>query len=137
MAAKKDLTGAISTGIDRLFSANDPQTAADMIQRIVTTIDSEEELSAAEQAIRISQALLSIPQSQYEQQLVDRVVADDSEYDAALADYIRYQKVHTAPLTWWLRSEESDEKAEENAEKRFNKLLTDRDKIKNPEDYEE
>lgn len=29
MAAKKDLTGAISTGIDRLFSANDPQTAAD------------------------------------------------------------------------------------------------------------
>ena len=29
MAAKKDLTGVISTGIDRLFSANDPQTAAD------------------------------------------------------------------------------------------------------------
>ena len=27
MAAKKDLTGAISTGIDRLFSANDPQQA--------------------------------------------------------------------------------------------------------------
>lgn len=25
MASKKDLTGAISTGIDRLFSANDPQ----------------------------------------------------------------------------------------------------------------
>ena len=25
MAAKKDLTGAINTGIDRLFSANDPQ----------------------------------------------------------------------------------------------------------------
>lgn len=32
MAAKKDLTGAISTGIDRLFSANDPQTAADTQQ---------------------------------------------------------------------------------------------------------
>ena len=27
MAAKKDLTGAISTGIDRLFSANDTQQA--------------------------------------------------------------------------------------------------------------
>lgn len=112
----------------------DPQTAADMIQRIVTTIDSEEELSAAEEAIRISQALLSIPQSQYEQQLVDRVVADESEYDAALADYIRYQKVHTAPLTWWLRSEESDEKAEENAERRFDRLLNERDELHNPEE---
>lgn len=28
MAAKKNLTGAISNSIDRLFSANDPQTAA-------------------------------------------------------------------------------------------------------------
>lgn len=29
MAAKKNLQGAISSGIDRLFSANDPQQAAD------------------------------------------------------------------------------------------------------------
>lgn len=29
MATKKDLTGAISTGIDRLFSANDTQKAVD------------------------------------------------------------------------------------------------------------
>lgn len=115
----------------------DPQTAADMITRVVTTLDSEQDLDAAEQALRISQALLSIPQSQYEQQLVDRVVADDSEYDAALEDYIRYQKVHTAPLTWWLRGEESAEKAEENVEKRFNRLLNERDKLHNPEEDEE
>jgi len=115
----------------------DPLTASDMISRIVTTLDSEEELDAATQALRVSQALLSIPQSQYEQMLIDKVVSGETDEDAALEDYIRYQKIHTAPLTWWLRGEESDEKAEENAEKRFNKLLTDRDKIKNPEDYEE
>ncbi len=112
----------------------DPQTAGDVIQRIVTTIDSEEELSAAEQALRISQALLSIPQSQYEQQLIDRVVADERKYDAALADYIRYQKVHTAPLTWWMRGEESTEKAEEKAVERFNRLLNERDALHNPEE---
>lgn len=115
----------------------DPLTASDMISRIVTTLDSEEELDAATQALRVSQALLSIPQSQYEQMLIDKVVSGETDEDAALEDYIRYQKIHTAPLTWWLRGEESDEKAEENAEERFNKLLTDRDKIKNPEDYEE
>ena len=112
----------------------DPLTAADMITRVVTTIDSEQDLDAAEQALRVSQALLSIPQSQYEQMLIDRVVADDSEYDAALEDYIRYQKVHTAPLTWWMRGEESAEKAEENAEKRFNRLLNERDELHNPEE---
>lgn len=39
MAAKKDLTGAISTGIDRLFSANDPQHAqpAQMTQEVKKT----------------------------------------------------------------------------------------------------
>lgn len=115
----------------------DPLTASDMVSRIVTTLDSEEELDAATQALRVSQALLSIPQSQYEQMLIDKVVSGETDEDAALEDYIRYQKIHTAPLTWWLRGEESDEKAEENAEKRFNKLLTERDKIKNPEDYEE
>ena len=36
MAAKKDLTGAISTGIDRLFSANDQQPANDAQQAQVT-----------------------------------------------------------------------------------------------------
>lgn len=115
----------------------DPLTASDMVSRIVTTLDSEEELDAATQALRVSQALLSIPQSQYEQMLIDKVVSGETDEDAALEDYIRYQKIHTAPLTWWLRGEESDEKAEDNAEKRFNKLLTERDKIKNPEDYEE
>lgn len=115
----------------------DPLTASDMVSRIVTTLDGEEELEAATQALRVSQALLSIPQSQYEQMLIDRVVSGETDEDAALEDYIRYQKIHTAPLTWWLRGEESDEKAEENAEKRFNKLLTERDKLHNPEDYEE
>lgn len=115
----------------------DPLTASDMVSRIVTTLDSEEELEAATQALRVSQALLSIPQSQYEQMLIDKVVSGETDEDAALEDYIRYQKVHTAPLTWWLRGEESDEKAEENAEERFYKLLTERDKLHNPEDYEE
>ena len=115
----------------------DPLTAADAITRVVVALDSEEELDAATQALRVSQALLSIPQSQYEQMLIDKVVSGETDEDAALEDYIRYYKVHTAPLTFLLRGEESDEKAEENAEKRFNKLLTDRDKIKNPEDYEE
>lgn len=115
----------------------DPLTASDMVSRIVTTLDSEEELDAATQALRVSQALLSIPQSQYEQMLIDKVVSGETDEDAALEDYIRYQKIHTAPLTWFMRGEESDEKAEENAEKRFNKLLTERDKLHNPEDYEE
>lgn len=116
----------------------DPQTAADMIQRIVTTIDSEEELDAATKAIQISfVAVASVPQSQYEQMFIDRVVANEGEYDAALEDYIRYQKVHTAPLTWWMRGEENAEKAEENYVKRFNRLLNERDELRNPEDYEE
>lgn len=115
----------------------DPLTASDMVSRIVTTLDSEEELDAATQALRVSQALLSIPQSQYEQMLIDKVVSGETDEDAALEDYIRYYKVHTAPLTWWLRNEENDIEAEENAATRFNMILTERDKIKNPEDYEE
>lgn len=112
----------------------DPLTASDMVSRIVTTLDSEEELDAATQALRVSQALLSIPQSQYEQMLIDKVVSGETDEDAALEDYIRYQKIHTAPLTWWLRGEESDEKAEENAEKRFSRLLNERDELHNPEE---
>lgn len=115
----------------------DPQVAVDAITRVIITIDSEEELDAATQALRVSQALLSIPQSQYEQMLIDKVVSGETDEDAALEDYIRYQKIHTAPLTWFMRGEESDEKAEENAEKRFDRLLNERDKLHNPEDYEE
>ena len=118
-------------------SGFDPQTAADMITRVVTTLDSEEELTKAEEALRVSLALLSIPQSQYEQMLIDRVAKDENEYDAALEDYIRYQKVHTAPLTWWTRGEEAEERAENSSERRFDRLLNEREKLHNPEEEEE
>ena len=115
----------------------DPLTASDMVSRIVTTLDSEEELDAATQALRVSQALLSIPQSQYEQMLIDKVVSGETDEDAALEDFVRYYKVHRAPLTFFLRNEENDIEAEENAAARFNMILKDRDKLHNPEDYEE
>lgn len=115
----------------------DPLTASDMVSRIVTTLDSEEELDAATQALRVSQALLSIPQSQYEQMLIDKVVSGETDEDAALEDFVRYYKVHRAPLTFFLRNEENDIEAEENAATRFNMILNERDKLHNPEDYEE
>lgn len=108
----------------------DPQTAADMVMRVATTLDSEQDLDAAQEALQISQALLSIPQSQYEQMLVDRVVNDRSQYRKALEDYERYQAVHTAPLTWWVRNDEAARKAEKSAKTRFDKLLKERQELK-------
>jgi DnaJ-domain-containing protein 1 len=115
----------------------DPQTAVDAITRVAVTLNSEQELDAARQSMFVLNAMLSIPQSQYEQMLIDKVVSGETDEDAALEDFIRYYKVHSAPLTFFLRNEENDIEAEENAAARFKKLLTERDKLHNPEDYEE
>ena len=53
MAAKKDLTGAINTGIDRLFSVNDPQKAqnaqpAQMTQEAQNTKQAQAQHKAGE-----------------------------------------------------------------------------------------
>ena len=109
----------------------DPQTAADMIARVVTTLDSEQDLDAAEQALRVSQAVLSIPQSQYEQILIDEVIDNRRDYRDALADYQRYMSVHNAPLTWYMRNDESQEKADKSAETRFKKLYDERKELRN------
>lgn len=109
----------------------DPQTAADMIARIVTTLDSEQDLDAAEQALRVSQAVLSIPQSQYEQMLIDEVIDNRRDYRDALADYKRYISIHKAPLTWYMRSDESENKTDKSAETRFEKLYNERKELRN------
>lgn len=109
----------------------DPQTAADMIARTVTTLDSEQDLDAAEQALRVSQAVLSIPQSQYEQMLIDEVIDNRSDYRDALADYKRYISIHKAPLTWYMRSDESENKTDKSAETRFKKLYNERKELRN------
>ena len=109
----------------------DPQTAADMIARVVTTLDSEQDLDAAEKALRVSQAVLSIPQSQYEQMLIDEVIDNRRDYRDALADYQRYMSVHNAPLTWYMRNDESQEKADKSAETRFKKLYDERKELRN------
>ena len=108
----------------------DPQTAADMIMRVVTTLDSEQDLDAAEQALRVSQALLSVPQSQYEQILVDEVIDNRREYRDAVKDYQRYMSVHKAPLTWFMRGEEQDEKTDDSSKKRFDKLIKERKELR-------
>lgn len=109
----------------------DPQTAADMIARIVTTLDSKQNLDAAEQALRVSQAVLSIPQSQYEQMLIDEVIDNRRDYRDALADYKRYISIHKAPLTWYMRSDESENKTDKSAETRFKKLYNERKELRN------
>lgn len=109
----------------------DPQTAADIIARTVTTLDSEQDLDAAEQALRVSQALLSIPQSQYEQMLIDEVIDNRRDYRDALADYQRYMAVHKAPLTWYMRSEESKDKIDKSAKTRFDRLIKERKELRN------
>ena len=108
----------------------DPQTAADIVMRTITTLDSEQDLTAAEEAIRVSQALLSIPQGQYEQMLIDRVVENGYNYDSALADYQRYQAVHTAPLTWYMRNSDAQAKTDRSAKTRFNRLLKERNELR-------
>ena len=108
----------------------DPQTAADIVMRTITTLDSEQDLTAAEEAIRVSQALLSIPQGQYEQMLIDRVVENGDNYDSALADYQRYQAVHTAPLTWYMRNSDAQAKTDRSAKTRFNRLLKERNELR-------
>lgn len=109
----------------------DPQTAVDMIARVATTLDSEQDLDAAEQALRISQAVLSIPQSQYEQMLIDEVIDNRRDYRDALADYQRYMAVHKAPLTWYMRSEESKDKIDKSAKTRFDRLIKERKELRN------
>lgn len=109
----------------------DPQTVADMIARTVTTLDSEQDLDAAEQALRVSQAVLSIPQSQYEQMLIDEVIDNRRDYRDALADYKRYISIHKAPLTWYMRSDESEDKTDKSAETRFKKLYNERKELRN------
>lgn len=109
----------------------DPQTAVDMIARVVTTLDSEQDLDAAEQALRVSQAVLSIPQSQYEQMLIDEVIDNRRDYRDALADYKRYISIHKAPLTWYMRSDESENKTDKSAETRFKKLYNERKELRN------
>lgn len=108
----------------------DPQTAADMIARSMTTINSEQDLDAAEAALRVTFALFSVPQAQYEQVLVDQVIDNRREYKDALKDYERYQLVHTAPLTWYLRDEEAEEKAMKAAKNHFDKLIKERTILK-------
>ena len=105
-------------------------TAADIIARVATTLDSEQDLSAAVQSMRISQALLSIPQSQYEQILIDEVINNRKDYRDAVEDYKRYMAVHTAPLTWFLRSDNASVAVEKNAEKRFKKLYNERKELR-------
>lgn len=109
----------------------DPQTAADIIARAVTTLDSEQDLDAAEQALRVSQALLSIPQSQYEQMLIDEVIDNRRDYRDALADYQRYISVHKAPLTWYMRSDKNEEKTDKSAKTRFDRLIKERKELRN------
>lgn len=109
----------------------DPQTAVDMIARVVTTLDSEQDLDAAEQALRVSQAVLSIPQSQYEQMLIDEVIDNRRDYRDALADYKRYISIHKAPLTWYMRSDESENKTDKSAETGFKKLYNERKELRN------
>ena len=109
----------------------DPQTAADMIARVVTTLDSEQDLDAAEQALRVSQAVLSIPQSQYEQMLIDEVIDNRRDYRDALADYQRYMSIHKAPLTWYMRSDESENKTDKSAKTHFDRLMKERKELRN------
>ncbi len=109
----------------------DPMTAADIITRVATTIDSEQDLDTSVQFMRVSQALLSIPQSQYEQMLIDEVINNRKDYRHAVEDYKRYMAVHTAPLTWFLRGNENAGKVEKNAEKRFKKLYNERKELRN------
>lgn len=71
---------------------------------------------------------MSIPQSQYEQLLVDQINSKE-DVKKALADYQRYYSVHTAPLTWYLRSEEEQKKIDQKAENRLYKLIREREEI--------
>ena len=119
----------------------DPNTVADMITRTVTTLDSDAKLDAAQQAWQISGAVLSIPQSQYEQIMLDDLVKAgkgidmsntfgkrkfEPMYDKYLSDFSTNREIRTAPLTWYLRSDEQAQKVEASAERRFRKLLKER-----------
>ena len=119
----------------------DPNTVADLITRTVTTLDSAAKLDAAQQAWQISGAVLSIPQSQYEQIMLDDLVKAgkgidmsntfgkrkfEPMYDKYLSDFTTNRMIRTAPLTWYLRSDEQAQKAEASAERRFRKLLKER-----------
>lgn len=108
----------------------DPHTAADMITRIANTFDSERDIDAAKASLLVTMAVLSVPESQYEQILIDDVVNEKVDYSDALEDYVRYRSVHTAPLTWYMRSEEQGYKNEEAAAARFDKLLDEREQLK-------
>jgi hypothetical protein len=108
----------------------DPQVVSDLVYRIATTVDTEQDLDAAEKALRMSYAVLSVPQSQYEQILLEKATTSRREERKALKDYKEYYKMRTAPTTWWFRSKEEEEKVLDQAERRFYKLLDERKELK-------
>ena len=106
----------------------------------VIAVKSDQDMSNFKKARLVAQSLMSVPKSQWEQVLIDKAVEDapkqsngawtkykfQSVYDKYLEDYIEYYSVHQAPLTFWARGEENEQKMRENAEKKYRKLLRER-----------
>lgn len=111
-------------------SGFDPQTASNLITRIVTTLDSKEKLDTAEEAWRVTGAVLSMPESEYKQLMIDHVIKKPTEYERAADDYARYRAIRNAPLTWYLRDKETVQKDDEAAKKEFRRLYNERKKLK-------
>ena len=143
-----------STALNILVQSTFGWDVAQMTENVadaVMIVKSDQDMDNFKKARYIMHSITSVPKSQLEQVLIDNAVKYANEhdskynviakknfqpvYDKCLEDYIEYYSVHQAPLTFWARSDENEQKMRENAEKKYRKLLRERglDKDKRPD----
>ena len=143
-----------STALNILVQSTFGWDVAQMTENVadaVMIVKSDQDMDNFKKARYIMHSITSVPKSQLEQVLIDNAVKYANEhdskynviakknfqpvYDKCLEDYIEYYSVHQAPLTFWARSDENEQKMRENAEKKYRKLLRERglDKDKLPD----
>jgi hypothetical protein len=111
-----------------------PQTFTDMFVALADT----EDFSPREIAMLVLR-LINAPNSKLELLEADEAMENyGANIEEITREYAEYQKSKRAPLTGWLYSDESEQKAIERYEKRFKKILDERFEVvvENTDEYD-
>lgn len=112
-----------------------PQTFTDMFVALADTEDWSDPREIAMLVLR----LINAPNSKLELLEADEAMENyGANIEEITSEYAEYQKSKRAPLTGWLYSDESEQKAIERYEKRFKKILDERFEVvvENTDEYD-
>jgi hypothetical protein len=112
-----------------------PQTFTDMFVALADTEDWSDPREIAMLVLR----LINAPNSKLELLEADEAMENyGANIEEITREYAEYQKSKRAPLTGWLYSDESEQKAIERYEKRFKKILDERFEVvvENTDEYD-